>query len=72
VASRDVFQVWYSLPAKSNALAGIAAINNALGGFDTSYQWFNGRKREGEDDTEQWRRLNTQVYLMSGGTQRLW
>jgi hypothetical protein len=56
----------------ANAVAGIAAINNALGGFDTSYQWFNGRKAEGEDEVESWRRLRQQVYIQSHGQTILW
>jgi hypothetical protein len=51
----------------ANAVAGLAAINTSLGGFDTSYQLFNGRKDAAEDPVESWRRLRLQCYLESHG-----
>jgi hypothetical protein len=57
----------------ANAVAGVAAINNRYGGFDTSYAWANGPNDTNDPDgTKAWQALRTQMYLMSGGAYRLW
>jgi hypothetical protein len=56
----------------ANAVCGVLReLSNHLG-YD--HRNFLERDEAGNvlSDTEAWRRLNTQVYLMSGGTQRLW
>jgi phage terminase large subunit-like protein len=39
--------------------------------FNTRYEEWAGDGGDANADLEAWRRLNTQIYLMSGGTQRL-
>jgi hypothetical protein len=57
----------------ANAVAGLAAINNEFGSFDTTYAWANGRDEGDEEDpNDAWRRLRLQFYLESGGQIKLW
>jgi hypothetical protein len=56
----------------ANAVAGVLReLSNHLG-YD--HRNFLERDEAGNllNEEDAWRRLNTQIYLMSGGTQRLW
>jgi len=41
-------------------------------GFDTSYEWANGPRNEDGSDPGNWMALRTQMYLLSGGSVKLW
>ncbi len=55
----------------ANAVAGLAAINNKFGSYDTSYRWVDGDDDDDPDGARAWRATRLAAYLASGGMVRL-
>jgi hypothetical protein len=54
----------------ANVVAGVAAVNNKFGGFDTTYSWVDGNgpaDPHGAEANAWWRRLQFDRYLRSQG-----